>query len=134
MREKRLATPQCSVILPSRTRITSTVSNWILRPVGAMPKSSPRVRAVVGFVGRHPVAIGKLPVDVCVEVREGSAQNLVELARASLVRRASRLWRMIEKIVGEQFLKHLEIPAALHLLGVPPNNCLRGFTHTELWS
>jgi hypothetical protein len=36
MREKRLATPQCSVILPSRTRITSTVSNWILRPVGAM--------------------------------------------------------------------------------------------------
>jgi hypothetical protein len=41
MREKRLATPQCSVILPSRTRITSTVSNWILRPVGAMPKNSP---------------------------------------------------------------------------------------------
>ena len=41
MREKRLATPQCSVILPSRTRITSTVSNWTLRPVGAMPKNSP---------------------------------------------------------------------------------------------
>jgi hypothetical protein len=32
-----LATPQWSVILPSRTRITSTVSNWIFRPVGAMP-------------------------------------------------------------------------------------------------
>ena len=27
IREKRLATPQCSVILPSRTRMTSTVSN-----------------------------------------------------------------------------------------------------------
>ena len=26
-REKRLATPQCSTILPSRTRMTSTVSN-----------------------------------------------------------------------------------------------------------
>jgi hypothetical protein len=36
--------------------------------------------------------------------------------------------RMIEKIVGEQFIEHLEIPAALHLLGVPPNYCLRGFT------
>jgi hypothetical protein len=29
---------------------------------------------------------------------------------------------MVEKIVGKQFLEHLEIPAALHFLGVPPNN------------
>lgn len=41
MSEKRLATPQCSLILPSTTRIASTVSNWIVRPVGAMPKNSP---------------------------------------------------------------------------------------------
>ncbi len=41
MSEKRLATPQCSVILPSTTRIASTVSNWIALPVGAMPKNSP---------------------------------------------------------------------------------------------
>jgi hypothetical protein len=66
-----------------------------------------------------------------VEVREGSAQNLVKLACAGLVRRASRLRRMIEKIVGEQFLEHLEISGALHFLGVSPNNCLRGFARTE---
>jgi hypothetical protein len=95
-----------------------------------MPKNSP-LCVPIGFVGRHPVSIGKLPVDVRVEVREGSARNLVKLARASLVRRASRLRRMVEKIVGEQFLEHLEIPAALYFLGVPPNNCLRGFAHAD---
>ena len=89
------------------------------------------MRAMVGFVGRHPVPIGKLPVDVRVEVREGSAQNLVKLARASLVRRASRLRSMVEKVVGKQFLEHLEIPAALHFLGVPPNYCLRRFADAD---
>ena len=39
------------------------------------------VRTMVGFVGRHPVPIGKLPVGVRVEVPEGGAQNLVK-ARA----------------------------------------------------
>jgi len=39
------------------------------------------VRAVVVLVGRYPVPIGKLPVDVRVEVREGSAQNLVTARR-----------------------------------------------------
>jgi hypothetical protein len=53
--------------------------------------------------------------------REGNAQNLVSSrAPAPVIGRR----RMVEKIVGEQFLEHLEIPAALHFLGVPPNNCL----------
>ena len=39
--DSKLATPQCSTICPSRTRIASTVSNWISRPVGAMPKNGP---------------------------------------------------------------------------------------------
>src|SRR3981081_4170863 len=98
MREKRFATPQCSAILPSRTRITSTVSNWILRPGWRDAEELASVRAMVGLVGRHPVAIGKLPVDVRVEVWEGSAQTLVEFARAGLVGRASRLRRMVENI------------------------------------
>jgi hypothetical protein len=38
---------------------------------------------------------------------------------------------MVEKIVGKQFLEHLEIPAALHFLGVPPNNCLRRFADAD---
>jgi hypothetical protein len=33
MTEKRLATPQWSVILPWRTRMASTVSNWMVLPV-----------------------------------------------------------------------------------------------------
>ena len=85
------------------------------------------VRTMVGFVGRHPVPIGKLPVDVRVEVPEG----VLKLARASLVRRASRLRSMVEKIFGKQFLEHLEIPAALHFLGVPPNYCLRRFADAD---
>src|SRR5882762_8071777 len=90
------------------------------------------VRAMVGFVRRHPVPIGELPVDVRVEVRKGSAQNLVEFARAGFVGRASRLRGMVEKIVGEQFIEHFEIPAALHFLGVASNDCFRGFAHIDL--
>ena len=41
IRENRFATPQCSVILPWRTRMTSTVSKWMLRPVGARPRNVP---------------------------------------------------------------------------------------------
>jgi hypothetical protein len=42
IREKRFATPQCSVILPFRTRMTSTVSKLICRPVAARPRNVPR--------------------------------------------------------------------------------------------
>ena len=90
------------------------------------------VRPVIGFVGRHAVTIGKLPMDVGVKVGKGSAQNLVELASAVLVGGASRLRRVIEKVVGEEFVEHFEIPAALHLFGVPADDCLRGFAHTAL--
>jgi hypothetical protein len=39
--EYRFAAPQCSVILPSCTRMASTASKWILRPVGATPRNVP---------------------------------------------------------------------------------------------
>ena len=41
MRDKRLPTPQWSVIFLFRTRMTSTDSKWILRWVGAMPRKGP---------------------------------------------------------------------------------------------
>jgi hypothetical protein len=41
IREKRFATPQCSVIFPSHTRMTSTVSKWINRPIRATPRNDP---------------------------------------------------------------------------------------------
>ena len=40
--EYKFATPQWSVIFPLRTRMASTVSKWIVLPVGAMPRKSPR--------------------------------------------------------------------------------------------
>src|SRR5215207_1617937 len=86
------------------------------------------MRAMVGLVGRHAVAIGKLPLDGRVEVRERRAEDLVKLARARLVRRAPGLWRMVEEIVGEEFIEHREISAALHFLGISSHDSLRGFT------
>ena len=82
---------------------------------------------VIGLVGRHAVAIGNLPMDVGVKVGKRRAENFVELPRTVLIGRASRLRRVIEKIVGEQFVEHGEIPAALHLLGVAADDSLRGF-------
>jgi hypothetical protein len=41
MSEYRFATPQCSMIFPSCTRMASTASKWILRPVGATPRNVP---------------------------------------------------------------------------------------------
>jgi len=39
--KRDLRLPKWSVILPLRTRMTSTVSKWILRPVGANPQNVP---------------------------------------------------------------------------------------------
>ena len=39
--EYKFATPQCSMILPLCTRMASTASKRILRPVGAMPRNVP---------------------------------------------------------------------------------------------
>lgn len=36
------------------------------------------VRSVIGLVGRHPVTIGKLPMDFGVEVGESGAEDLVQ--------------------------------------------------------
>jgi hypothetical protein len=83
--------------------------------------------AVVSLVGGHAVAIGKLPMDVCVKVRECGPKYFVELSRAILIRRTPRLRGVIEKVVSEELLEHCEIPAALHFFGVTPNHCFRGF-------
>ena len=85
------------------------------------------VRPVIGLVRRHAVAIGNLPMDVGVKVGKRRPENLVELPRTVFIGRASRLRRVVEKIVGEEFLEHFKIPTALHLLGVAANDSLRGF-------
>src|SRR4051812_16957684 len=89
-------------------------------------KFSP-MRAVISLVGRHAVAIGQLPMNVGVKIRERCPEDFVKLPCAVLVRCAARLRRMIEEVVCEQRLEHCEIPAALHFLGVASNDSLCGF-------
>ena len=86
-----------------------------------------QVRPVVSLVGRHPVAIGKLPMDFGVEVGESGAEDFVQLSRAGLVGRAARLRRVVEEIVGEELIEHVEISAALHFFGIAADNRLCGF-------
>src|SRR4051794_16574774 len=89
------------------------------------------VGAMIGFVGRDPVAVGKLPMDLRVEIRESRPEHSIKLACASLVRRTSRLRRMVEEIVGEEFIEHCKVSAALHFLGIPPDDSLGGFARTN---
>jgi hypothetical protein len=62
-----------------------------------------------------------------VKVGECGPKDFVELSRAILVGRATRLRGVIEKVVSEELLEHCEIPAALHFFGVAPNHCFRSF-------
>jgi hypothetical protein len=50
------------------------------------------------------------------------------LSRAVLIRRAARLRRVVEKVIGEELVEHFKIPATLHLFGVPAHDRLRGLT------
>jgi hypothetical protein len=77
------------------------------------PEKLPPMGAMIGFVGRHDIAIRTLPVDLRVEIRKRRTQPVVEIARAGLVRRAAGLRRMVEEIVCEQLLEQFEIASAL---------------------
>jgi hypothetical protein len=87
----------------------------------------PAMRSVIGLVRRHAIALGKLPVNLGVKIRKRGAEDFVQFAGSGLVRRASRLRRVIEKIVGEKLFENFEIASALHLLGVAADDGLRGF-------
>ena len=65
------------------------------------PQEFSPVRPMIGFVRGHAVAISELPMNVGLKVGKRSSQDFVELPRPVLVRRASRLWRVIEKVIGE---------------------------------
>ena len=82
---------------------------------------------MVSLVSRHPVAIGKLPMDFGVEVGESSAEDFVQVSRAGLVGRAARLRCVVEEVVGEELIEHGEIAAALHFFGIAANNRFCGF-------
>ena len=87
------------------------------------------VGPVIGLVRRHAVAVGKLPMDVGVKVGERGPKDIVELSRAVLVRRAAGLRRVVEEVIGEEFVEHFEISAALHFLRVAANDCFCSLAH-----
>src|SRR5215469_3264296 len=59
-----------------------------------------------------------------VEVGKRLAQIGVQFSHAGLVRRRARLRRVIDEVVREQLVEHVEVPPALHLLGVAPHDGL----------
>lgn len=59
-------------------------------------------------------------------------RTFVQFARTSLIRGSAGLRRMIEEVVCEEFLEQFEVPAALHFFGIPPNDCFRGFSGTDI--
>ncbi len=77
------------------------------------------VSAVISFVGRHAITIGGLPMDLGMKVGKRVPQHFVEVPRAVLVGRAARLRRVVEKIIGEQFLEQFEVSRRL----APPQCC-----------
>jgi len=62
-----------------------------------------------------------------VKVGKRRPENFVELPRAVFIGCASRLRRVINKIIGEELLEHFEIPATLHFFGVAADDGLRRF-------
>jgi hypothetical protein len=83
------------------------------------------VAPVICFKGGYAVAISKLLVDFGAKVRKRLPHVRVKLAHARLVWSCSRLRRMIDKTICEEFLEYFEFPLALNFLCVSAHNCLR---------
>jgi hypothetical protein len=71
--------------------------------------------AVVGLVGGDDVAVDGLPMDLGPEVGKRVAQSVVEDANSSLVCGGAGLGRVVDEVVGEQFVEQREIALTLDL-------------------
>jgi hypothetical protein len=85
------------------------------------------MRPVVGFEGRHLVAVRKLPVDFGLKIGERLTYVRIELPHACLVRShsSSRLRGVIHKIICEEFFEDFESPFALNFFSATTDNRLR---------
>jgi hypothetical protein len=80
------------------TRLVELPAAWLIgRHRRRHPEKLAQMRPMIGLVGRHPVTIGKLPMDFGMEVGKGGKENFVKLARPRLVGRAARLRRVVEE-------------------------------------
>src|SRR5467141_2284556 len=93
-----------------------------LLPGGRDTEELALVSAVIGLVGGHEVAGGHLPVDLGAEVGERGTQALVQYPHPVFVGCRARLRRVVDKIIGEQFLEQVPVAFALYFLGVPANS------------
>src|SRR6476619_2951648 len=85
------------------------------------------VGAVVDLERRDDVAVDGLPQNLGLEVGERLAQPVVEQPHSGFVGGGAGLGRVVDEVVGEQFLECGEIAVALHLFGVAANHRLEGF-------
>src|SRR5215471_4123893 len=88
------------------------------------------VSAAVRLVRCHSVTIGKLPVDLRMEVRECGTNIRVEFSYACLVWSSVRLRRVIGEIICEEFVEDVKSSLSLDLFGIPAYNGFCGFCGT----
>ena len=70
---------------------------------------------------RSLITGGRLPVDLGMEVGERGTQALVQHSHPVLVGCRARLRRVVDEIIGEQFVEHAPVTFALYFLGVSAN-------------
>src|SRR6476661_7026898 len=85
------------------------------------------VGAVIDLERRHDVAVDGLPMNLGSEVGKRLAQPVVEQPHSGFVGGGAGLGRVVDEVVGEQFLECGEIAVALHLFDVAANHRLEGF-------
>ena len=73
----------------------------------------------------HVVAIGELPVDLCVKVGECGTQIGIELAHARLIRRHVWLRRLIDEVVREELFENVKSSFPLSLFGISTDDGFR---------
>jgi hypothetical protein len=89
------------------------------------------VRAVIGFVGRHAIAVRELPMNLRMKVRKRRAHVGVELPHTRLVRSGSWLGGVIHEIVCEEFFENIKVSLALDLFGISADNGFCGFGRSD---
>src|SRR5262245_37083411 len=82
----------------------------------------PLMCAVVGLVGRDPVAIRELPMDLGVKVSECFAHVAIKLPYPRLIRRRPWLRCVVDEVIGKQLIEQLEVSFPLHLVGISPDD------------
>src|SRR5215469_3023252 len=81
-------------------------------------KKWPLMRAVVRLERSHSIAISKLPMDLCMKIRERNTKIVAEFSHAVFVGCRPRLRCVIDEIVSEELVENIEVSLPLDLFGV----------------